>query len=63
MLFIYKALLQKLPSYLCSLVTLKYSTYNVQSQDILTFAVLNNELGKSGFKYCSNRMSIKKCEE
>ncbi len=39
MLFIYKSLVQKLPSYLCSLVTFKHSTYNVRSQDILTLAV------------------------
>ena len=48
MLFVSKALLQKPPNYLCSLVTLKYSTYNVRSQDILTLAVplVDNELGK-----------------
>ncbi len=55
MLFIYKALLQKLPCYLCSLLTFKYSNYNVRSQDILTLAVppAHIELGKNRFKYCA----------
>ncbi len=54
MLFVFKALLQKLPCYLCSLVTFKYSTYNVRSQDILTLTVrlIHTELGN----VCSNTM-------
>lgn len=46
-------LLRKLPCYLCSLVTFKYSTYNVRSQDVLTLAVslVLNELGQSRFMY------------
>lgn len=38
MLFIYYPRRKKLPYYLCSLVSYKYSTCNVRSQDILTLA-------------------------
>lgn len=50
-LFIYinESLLEKLPSYFCSLVTSKYSHYVVRSQDLLT------EPGKT-FKICSLQM-------
>lgn len=45
---LYKALLQRLPGYLCSLIKFMYSTYNNRSQDILKLAVFRilPELGK-----------------
>lgn len=40
-LFVYKALLYKLPLCLSSLITFKYSTFNVRSWNILTLALIS----------------------
>lgn len=51
-MLIYKVLLQRMPKFLFSLGTFKYSTYNVRSQDILAQAApLNNaELSQTRLK-------------
>lgn len=48
-IFIYKALLQRLPADLRSLIEFKHSTYLVRSRDILTspFCWFHTELGKN----------------
>ena len=47
-----KTSLEKLPTYLCSLITFNYNTCNVRSQGILTLSVplLHSELGKHDFR-------------
>lgn len=51
-IFIYKALLQRLPADLRSLIEFKHSTYLVRSRDILTspFCWFHTELGKNWCK-------------
>lgn len=52
LLFVYKAVLQKLPNYLNSLLNWKSSHYQTRSQDWLVLEV-STESGKIGFSYCA----------
>ena len=58
LMYVYKAILGKLPSYLTSLITWRSSHHHTRSQDWLVLAVpqVRTDLGKSAFSYSAPRV-------